>query len=248
MTRTRLTRCICAAVPLGLAAAGHAQGLPRPTDFSLEIRSFGGDESQTYVSAGASGRFERFTVSLTGTASKRGHFTVRDGSGSVIDYGGYDIELGASTPLDIYPGSTAYAGVTYINTPEQHQRFAGVARVTISRPLSTDITGSAGASALLLDKSTIVGLTAALRYANPTGFSVYAQGTLIVAGQNTRSTWDGTLDRKHLYEAGVTYTPTGQNLTFSVGVTNTLGTTTGASLTPSLGSTAGLFVRVSGRM
>lgn len=241
-------RAAALVAPLGLAAVGFAQELPRPTDFRLELRSFGGDESQTYVSAGVSGRMERFTVSLTGTAAKRGHFTVRDGSGRVLDYGGYDIELGASMPLDIYPGSTAFAGVTYINTPEQHQRFAGVARVTVTQALTTDITGSAGASTLLLDKSTIVGLTAALRYANPAGFGVYAQGTWIVAGQNTRSTWDGTLERKHLYEAGVSYTPAGQTLTFTAGVTNTLGSTTGASLTPSLGSTAGLFVRLSGRM
>jgi len=248
MTRTQLIRCLGAVVPLGLAALSCAQTLPRPTDFSLELRSFGGDESQTYVSAGVSGRFEKYTISLTGNASKRGHFTIRDGSGSVIDYGGYDIELGASMPLDIYPGSTAYAGVTYLNTPEQHQRFAGVARVTVSRALSSELTGTAGASTLLLDKSTIVGLTAALRYANPSGFGAYASGTLIIAGQNTRSTWDGTLDRKHLYEAGVTFTPAGQNLTYTAGVTNTIGSTTGSSLTPSLGSTAGFFVRVSGKM
>ncbi|MFX8797742.1 hypothetical protein ABTM57_20690, partial [Acinetobacter baumannii] len=66
--------------------------------------------------------------------------------------------------------------------------------------------------------------------------------------QNTRSTWDGTLDRKHLYEVGVSYTPTGQTLTYSAGITNTIGSTTGASLTPSLGSTAGFYVRVSGKM
>ena len=234
---------------VGLADPVKATPPQKNNSIYLDVRTFGGDEGITYFSAGAKTDFDgKCRLVARTTLAKHGHTTVTDGSGAVIHHGGNDFELGVEHDWTPDASFTGYVGLAYADTPAQDKKFAMTGRLDWHHSMDANSQISANVRAVGLDSNTIVGIGAGWEYETPEGGGFSAKGTDVVAGENTRSTFDGKREKRNLYETAVRYTPKGSTVTYSVGYSNTLGRTTGFGLTPSLGNTGGVFFTLSGKM
>jgi hypothetical protein len=246
-----------------LATPGHAQTggpqIPLPPDLSLihldtpvilgkggtganlEIRALGGDEDLVYTSLGVQYGFGNgWSGLLRGTFAGRENFSLPGGA-SAIRHGGSDVELAAKyQPAN----SRRYAGLIGISFPGTAAQNDPVITLGASAafPLGSRATAYVNPKAVLLQDNLLLGLGIGVRAQVSEAISVVADFTPLLSGDNTRSTDDGDRERQSVYGIAVRIARPESPLSFDIGFANGTGRTTGASLTPGLGGTGGLYV------
>lgn len=188
----------------------------------LSARAFNGREAATYYGAS----IERSGWFLRGVKAEKG-FSARAGKATLFR-GGSDIELGGTLPA--WRGITPQLGVSLPDTPARRQKGAVTARLRWER------SGLSMEPKAVLGRDALVGITVGGQRSIG-GFTLQGSVTPLVHGKNGVDDITARPERTTLWEAGVTR----GNVT--VGATNALGSTTGFSLSPSIGGVA-LIVKV----
>jgi hypothetical protein len=213
---------------------------------SVELRYEGGYEKTVRGDLGYSyGVTDHFEVD--GTASLSKWNTETTPGGTTVRSGGTDEELALKYKVDSVIPVSAQVGLSYVHTPAQTDRLAATLGASAEYAPQPGLRFYANPRAVLLDKNSIVGfgLGASLRVVE--GIDLIGDWTPILAGQNSIDTQTGTRSRGQLYSVGLRFRKFVPNGTLDVGVTNAVGSTTGDSLTPTVGDSPSLFVRASYR-
>ncbi|MGC4047698.1 MAG: hypothetical protein QM758_28225 [Armatimonas sp.] len=193
-----------------------------PPVVELSARAFDGREAATYYGVSV----ERGGWFLRGVKAEKGA-SVRSGKATLFR-GGSDMELGGTLPP--WKGITPQFGVSIPDTPARHQKGAVTAR------LRWEQSGISLEPRAVLGRDALVGI--AVGGQRSIGkFLLQGSVTPLVSGKNGID--DVTARPKHttLWEAGIS------RGIVTVGATNALGSTTGFSLSPSIGGVA-LLVKV----
>jgi|GEM_PF-5961613 len=213
---------------------------PNQWDIRGEVRSFSASDKLSYGTIEANtGLSQRFGLILRSSFSRVAGFDSPNGS---FRYGGSDLEAQIKySPAEI-PQLGLMGGVSLPNTPAHHDAF-GTASAVYAFPLHP-VTLYAGAKGVFGKDTTLFGITGGLDYDLSEGFHVVADGALVLTGDNVYSTATGNSERTSLFGAALRYSPVHQgSMAWSVdlGVSNSIGGTTGFELTPSTGGNTGLY-------
>jgi hypothetical protein len=214
---------------------------PRSWQTQGEIRIFGGDEDLSYAGIGA-----KLGLSRGWEAGVRAVFADRKlfplAGGNAIDHGGNDVELlaryhFAATPRPL----TGQLGVSIADTPAQRDAF-----LTLGLSGQTDVGSRAvlvlNPRAVFIDGNTIVGIGVGTEIHLSHGVSVVADYTPIVAGDNTRDTSTGNRKHRDIYGGAIRFSTNDGRIALDLGYANGTGRTTGAALTPGLGSSGAFYL------
>jgi hypothetical protein len=254
---------VCVAVA-GIAASLSAQtptsandanlpGLTTPTvlgksvgSVGVQVNAFGGTDKliRTGFSLGY-GFGCGFEADLLGTFARNSSLDL--GSVGNIGYGGSSGELLIKYRLPISFDASIEAGLDDSNTPAQPAKVATVVGVSAGFPIAQGLSGYINPKLIALQSNTLVGISLGATYKIDRTFSIFGDWTPLVSGDNTLSSSTGDRQRVSLYSAGIRINNLAPKLDLDLAVTNATGQTTGFSLTPNLGNTAGLYAGISYR-
>lgn len=224
---------------------------PGKTWADLSFRAFGGYEKLLYTNAWVAygvapgwqldlrGSFAG-DESVSGPASETD--TLRVPTGETIRFGGSDGELLANYRIPVQIPIAIRAGIAYVGTPAQNHSLAGVVGASASYSFDKELSAYAEPKAVFLNDNTLFGIGLGLSYRLTPGISVFGEWTPLVAGDNLIDTTSGARSRCALYGFGVRFKQPGSPISVDLGVTNSVGLTTGTSMTPSLGDVAGFYI------
>jgi hypothetical protein len=219
---------------------------PGQYDVTAEFRGFGGSDKLAYGTLEANGGFGNgLGLVLRSSFSRVAGFST---SGGTVEYGGTDYEAQLKYAIPSVSGLALMGGFSAPNTPAHHTLF-GTASALYSYPLQP-VNLYAGAKGVFGSNTSLVALCLGFDYKFQADFHLVGDGALVVTGDNTYSTSTGNAERSSLYGVAVRYSPSQAGLlrwSVDLGVTNALGGTSGFELTPSLGSTPGIYVAASVR-
>ena len=208
---------------------------------NLQVRVFGGDEDLVYTSIGVQYGFgNNWSGLLRGTFAGRENFSLPGGT-SAIRHGGSDIELAAKYQL---PNNGRFAGLIGVSFPGTAAQNDPVITLGASAafPLGSRATACINPKTVLLQDNLLLGVGIGVQAQVSEAISVLADFTPLLSGDNTRSTDNGRRERRTVYGIAVRIARPESPLSFDIGFANGTGRTTGASLTPGLGGTGGLYV------
>jgi hypothetical protein len=204
---------------------------------------FGADEDLGYFNFnGVYGLGNNWAITLNGAFADRK--TKNFASGVAIRTGGSDIEVQALYGLPTVPGLSLAAGVSMPSTPNQDEAFF-TARAMYSHHFE-QWDGYIGASGVFRNDSTLAAITVGAETKSYNGFSFLGEFNGLISGDNTFDL-NGNKRRVSTYGVGVRYQKPGDvdMTSFLLAWTNSLGSTTGFSLTPGLNNSGALFIGVS---
>jgi hypothetical protein len=211
-------------------------------EFRAHGNIFRGDEELTYFGANlVYGMGNGFALGLNfGTANTKSH----NFGATTIRSGGRDIELQGRYSVKEVPGLTLAGGVSFPNTPAQDQTFfTGRAIYGVPFEKGNAYFGFAG---VFRGDSSITALTFGVESELASGFSLLGEVNAVVSGNNTFDR-NGNAQRVSTYGVGVRYRQAGAegSPSFMLGWGNSLGSTTGYSLSPGLNKSGAFFLGVS---
>ncbi len=251
------------AVGLALASVGHSQ--PAGGDRLLNVDSGSpvamgkfrfdigfafhrGAEGRTYTSGTFGyGVSEGWELGVRASGAPRGDST---SGGVTIRTGGRDFEVFAKHSLKSVEGLTLSLGASFPDTPAQDQNFitAG-ASYTVPQGDAKHrfVVGARGA---MRKDSNLWGVSAGVVAPFQSGWEAVADVTAIVQGNNSLTS-DGDRARRAIFGFGVRYRPVtaegAPSTTFTLGLSNGLGATTGFGLSSALEGKMALTLGVSVR-
>lgn len=251
MRMTRLAGLALAALAGPAAIAQASESDKAIHAWNLDVRStfFRSAEDRTYLSMDFGiGLQPRWEAGLRGTFASVGFAK----SPAAIRTGGSDFEFYVRHSVEQVDGLALMGGISFPNTPAQNQPFGTFG---VSYSFKTPEYGPAftiGGRGVLRQDSSIVGLSAGLKFGFSQGWELFGDITGIVHGNNTRDTATGAAMRRALWGAGLRYNlqsmgKAGYDGSIYMMVTNALGMTTGTSLSPSLGDRPALAIGFSVR-
>jgi hypothetical protein len=225
---------------LCLNASVFGQSLGDP-DLKVGVRSFGGDEKQTYLDLGVSEKLpHNLKVELLGSFAR---WTAFNGNTVSIEHGGSDVELLGTweAPNDAYSLSAGLADARTPARTESMGTFRGDYAVFKLGPnrVAVEAFGIWSTDPLVLAGGTY-------RYQGGK-WDLTASCAVPVDGDNTIDTSTGNRTRQAVYDAGIDLDPWGKRYSLRVGVTNQVGWTTGTMSTAALGNAIGFEAAVTVR-
>lgn len=260
-----LNRLVLASLALSAAAQAVAQTDPVPLlaqtihldapvvaaagkrACTLQVRSFGDAENLTYLQAGyTTGLGCGWESALRISAAELKGYALA--GGSAIRHGGSDIELVARRqPWEGKP-IVLQAGIAQPRTPARGKPCFTLGASAGWTP-GADLALTLNPKAVILKENALVGVGMGLAARVGSAWTLIADCTPLVTGDNTRSTIDGGKIRRTTYGAALRYNARefGDGVTVDLGWTNGLGSSTGTSLTPGLGDAKALYVAVTAR-
>jgi hypothetical protein len=171
-------------------------------------------------------------------------------NGQNIRYGGSDVEIYAKYGLDRPHGVrlAVLGGVSFPSTPAQNQvvgTLSGIGEL----PLRDRVTAYLNPRAVFLNSNTIVGVGVGVSIRVSDRVHIVGDWTPIASGDNTVSTSDGTRKRGDVWGVAVRFTSGAgkRHFDLDLGYSNATGSTTGFSLTPGLGNSAGFYFALRAR-
>jgi len=168
-------------------------------------------------------------------------------AGPTVRAGGTDEEVSLKYKLDTQVPVTVQAGLAYAQTPAQDDRLATTLGASAAWEATEGIQLYANPRAVFLDKNSIVGFGLGFSAKVMQDIDVLGDWTPILSGQNTVDMQTGLRGRAQLYSIGLRLKNLVPHGAVDLGITNSTGSTTGTSLTPTLGNSPSLFVRLSYR-
>jgi hypothetical protein len=210
----------------------------------LDLRYFGGYDKTLHAGVGLGyGLGHGLEVDLAGSFSKWN--SALPPSGNEVRFGGTDEELSLKYRLPKMKSLpiSVQAGLEYVQTPAQPERLAGTLGASAGYSLDSKIRFYLNPKVVFLDHNTLVGLGLGASVDLVSKLTLVADWTPMLAGENTIDTQTGGRTRSQLYSVGLRYGMT-HKCNIDLGVTNASGITSGSSLTPSLGDSPALFVRL----
>lgn len=234
-------------VSLILLSASQALAGPTGGDLSASanVRFFGGDEKATYYNIDASYNLANMApIEFLGAFARWSDFGLS--GGGAIRHGGTDLELRLHSQQKLGElSSDSFVGVSEPHTPAQ-----GGTHLTLGESVSyhcpSRTTAYAEPLAVLIDGNSLFGIAIGADQGLSDALSLSGEFIPVLAGENTRSTADGHLQRAATYKVGLGY-KLSSNLKLSAGYTNQIGDTTAFSLTPALGSSGAVYVEIGGK-
>ncbi|MBI5707961.1 MAG: hypothetical protein HZC36_13340 [Armatimonadetes bacterium] len=211
----------------------------------IEFISFRGKEALAYTSFAARvGVSERCEGILRGVFASRKTCQVTEG-GSIL-HGGSDVELALKIRLADRFRLTFQGGVALPATPTQSDSVLTAGLMGEAKLASA--TCYLNPKAVFIDHNAIVGIGLGINVPVRESAQFVGEFTPIISGDNTRSTTTGARQRRNTYSFAFRFL-TGQdrNVSIDLGYTNSLGATTGFSMTPGLGNSGALFIAVTSR-
>jgi hypothetical protein len=207
----------------------------------VDFRTFGGDEGLSYGTVDLNyGLDKGLAILLRSTFSDTTTFF---GPGFSIEHGGVDGEALLKYADPQCPHLALLAGAAAANTPAHRDVFA-VGEAVYQYPFQA-LTVYGNAKILTGSDTTVFAIGLGASYNLGSGFEVIGDLSWPLTGDPTYSTSTGSSERDVLFGAAVRYFVPGitpGQLSVDAGLTNALGGSTGFGLTPSLGSSVGLFV------
>ncbi|RYG36332.1 hypothetical protein EON81_10070 [bacterium] len=206
---------------------------------TLDGRFFGEKESNGYGGIrGYYGLGNDLGISLKGAFGGRKTFT---GNGFAVRYGGTDIEAQLRYQIRNIPALSIAAGVALPDTPAQDKAFFTAA---VNYGLRYEELGIfVGARGQYRDGNSLTALTLGAEYAFNPEWSVLGDVAFVVDGENSFSSANARRQKTTTFGAAVRYTPAGsRNMSYLLGLTNAIGSTTGFSNSASFSGATGLFV------
>jgi hypothetical protein len=248
------------------APVGSLLGLTTPyfltkgqVDAGLTFRAFGGDDKLLYSNLSVGyGLCKDFNLEFLGDFASNGSYTTRFGdaddglarASSEFDsilFGGSAGEVRVRYKLPTSFAATVQAGLAYSSTPAQEHRLATTVGATAGYRLWDRVQVYAEPKAVILDSNSLVGLGLGASVYLVKGVVLEGEWTPMLSGQNSINTQTLARDQVQLYGVGLHFTQLVPRWSFDLGYTNSTGSTTGFSLTPSLGNVGGLLVGASYR-
>ena len=164
--------------------------------------------------------------------------------GREIGHGGSDIELYGKYSLANSPrySLAGIIGATFPSTPAQSHTLVTVGAAG-SLKLSDRITAYINPRAVLLTSNSIVGIGGGLTFRLSDHLTLIGDFTAIVSGFNTRSLDTGDKIKRDVWGGAIRWSK-GSDFALDIGFGNALGSTTGSSLTSSLGGDGAIFVAI----
>jgi hypothetical protein len=224
---------------------------PGKTWADLSFHAFGGYEKLLYTNVWvAYGLAPGWQLDLRGSFAGDGSVsgpasetdTFRVPTGETIRFGGSDGELLANYRLPLEVPITLRAGFAYVGTPAQNHPLAGVLGASASYSFEKNFSVLVEPKVVFLDDNSLLGLGLGLSYRVTNAVSVFGEWTPLLSGDNAVDTTTGTRSRCDLYGFGVRFNQPGSPISVDLGITNSVGLTTGTSMTPSLGNIAGFYI------
>lgn len=223
------------AIAAGFALCGSAVAQDEGKPWSIEVRGsfFGSAEDRTYASFGLTyGFMENWTAGFRGSFAKKGAAKTV----AAIQSGGSDIELFVRHSLKDSPGLSYQVGVAFPNTPAQTQTFFTYGADYWFASEEGQPSFGIGGRGVQRGEISLVGLSAGAKIPVGQGMELFGDVTGVIRGENTRSVDTGNAFRSMLYGFGFNYAPASSPASFYALYGNSLGLTTGMSLSPSLGN------------
>jgi len=213
---------------------------------SIDLRYEGGYEKTLRGDLAYSyGIMDHLEVDAAASLSKWN--TETDANGDTVRSGGTDEELSLKYRVNAEFPVSVQAGLAYVQTPAQDDRLAGTLGASAEYEIQPGLHVYANPRVVFLDNNSIFGFGLGASFRVVDGIDLIADWTPILSGQNVIDMQTGNRSRGELYSAGLRFRHIVPNGTLDIGVTNAIGSTTGASLTPTLGGSPALFVRASYR-
>jgi hypothetical protein len=223
--------------PLGMVAA------------RVDIRSLRHLESQDYTSLTVRyGLTNNIELGFRGVTA--GIRALPIAGGANILHGGRDAEFYAKVNAGMFGPAqlSLLGGISFPKTPAQSQGTAtlsGSASIRLHDRLSVFL----NPRAVFIEDNTIigVGIGASARVAD--NLHVIGDWTAMVSGDNTRDTTTGARKKRDVWGGAIRWSSagTGPHFDFDLGYGNAIGSTTGFSLTPGLGGSAGFYFALTAR-
>jgi hypothetical protein len=215
----------------------------------IDHRSLNTPESLAYTSLSFRwGLFKDLEVGARGVTASTKDFVAANGA--IIRHGGQDAEVYGKYRVGSFGGAhlAILGGASFANTPAQRSTFGTVSGVGEYK-VHDRVTLLLNPRAIFIEDNTIagIGVGASVRIADRV--HLVGDWTKVVTGDNTRSISDGTRIRKDVWGAAVRFTSGGEGVPvdFDIGWGNGTGSTTGFSLTPGLGNSAGFYLALHAR-
>lgn len=218
-------------------AAGSAIAAPSGgIDAQVGISRLGAEENNTYLHLGLSKKLsEGYRAEVLATFGSRKTY---NGTGFAIRYGGSDAELRVHCEKNAQ--IQGYLGGAYASTPAGKNRLHAVAGAKL-KLVETETGGlDLVARTVSRSKSTLVGVGFSAHWKSPT-YGVSAEVLAVTGGPNSYHEKTGAKQRRPVYRLGVNRALK-DGTVLELGITNQMGRTTGASLTPGLGKGVGLYL------
>jgi hypothetical protein len=228
---------------------GPSVAEPRTVAGHVDARFFNHPEGITYTSLSIRyGLFHHLEVGLRG-ATGATQALLLPGGGSIL-HGGQDAELYGKYDVGSF-GNVRLAisgGVSSPDTPAQSQGVA-TASGSASIKLHDRVTAYLNPRAVFIEDNTIVGVGAGASIRVSDHVHIVGDWTTIVSGENTRDTITGARKRGNVWGAALRFSSPTDNghVDFDIGYGNGTGSTTGFSLTPGLGNSAGFYFALHAR-
>jgi hypothetical protein len=203
-------------------------------------RVFGGHENTAYGTLQVRyGLQDNLEVALRGAVGGDKTFT---GPGFTIRHGGHDFEVTVKYRLPRSPHAALMVGISAPDTPSQNGVY-GTSQLLFEHPVGTNTTLYFTPKAVFVPRP-IVGIGGGVRVRMSRSVQFVGDVTGIVIGDNTHDTITGSLQQDLLYGVGLRFTShsPARDLVIDIGFTNTLGGTTGFSLTPGLGGSGAFMI------
>lgn len=207
----------------------------------LDVRSFSGDEDLLYTSIELStGIGQNLEVIARGSFADRKDFSLgKDGS---IRHGGNDAEILLKIASRGAGSAAGLIGISFAGTPAQNSAALTLG-ATAALPARSGPVLFLNPRAIFLDGNSIIGFGAGAEIPITKGLAIVGDYTPVINGRNTRDTSTGELRRTDIYGVAVRYALSSRSTQMSIdmGYTNGLGSTTGFSLSPGLGSSGAFY-------
>jgi len=218
-------------------------------DGSVDMRFLSGDENRTIGSISLRyGVLSHLEAGIRATTGLTRSFTAENGS--VIRYGGRDTEIYAKYGLPDYHGArfALQGGLSFPATPAQHNTtgtFGAMGEISLFDRAVFYV----NPRAVFLDSNSLVGVGIGTSVRICDRVHLIGDWTPIVSGRNTISTVDATRARGDVWGVAVRLTTSGGGWHYDLdlGYSNAIGSTTGTSLTPSLGGSSGFYFALRAR-
>ncbi|MCX6360846.1 MAG: hypothetical protein NT029_13615 [Armatimonadetes bacterium] len=214
---------------------------------TLQVRSFGDAENLTYLQAGyTAGVGCGWETALRVSAAELKSHALA--GGAAVRHGGSDIELVARRRPWENRSIVLQAGVAQPRTPARGKPCFTLG-ASAGYEIGSDLALTLNPKAVILKENVLVGVGMGVAARAGSAWTLIADCTPLVTGDNTRSIIDGGKIRRTVYGAALRYNARefGDGVTVDLGWTTGLGSSTGTSLTPGLGDAKALYVAVTAR-
>lgn len=240
------------AAALAQSTSGSTPNMMNPTpmesgSIALDLRgiAFDGDDSDFYGSGQLwYGLGNGWDLALRGTFAEETTFV----GPPMLMTGGTDIEF--LVRFAAFPNRenvSAYIGAAFPDTPAQDETFITYGLTVLEEQENLDILFGLRGAYNDSDNNFLGGSLGMVTPIN-NNWEFAGDVTVMIAGENIRSTVTGTVLKAALVNAVLRYRPgMDGNMQYYFGLGNTLGTTTGASLSAPLGNKVGLIFGVGAR-